>query len=66
VVFEDGRLLAWKVMEGRFAGAQAERWRSAGSRFINEYHALWQGNYLHPLGAIRELMEDDGLYGGGW
>jgi hypothetical protein len=35
-------------------------------RFHNEYHALWQSNYLHPLGAIRELMEDDGLYGGGW
>lgn len=45
---------------------QADRWRSAGARFHEQYWNLWQGGPLTSLAEIRESMQSEHWFEGGW
>jgi len=45
---------------------QAERWRSAGCGFSDHYRELWQDGALTNLAKIREEMQDQPWFQGGW
>jgi hypothetical protein len=45
---------------------QAERWGSAGSRYESQYQAIWRGKSLVNLAYIRDGMEKERWFQGGW
>jgi hypothetical protein len=45
---------------------QAERWATAGCRFIAEYEAIWREEPLIHLARIRERMRGTPWFRGGW